>query len=527
MGIKVLVSDKLAQEGVDILKANKDVEVTVQTGMSPDELKPELSKYDAIIIRSATKLTADILEAAPNLKAICRAGVGVDNVDIPAASKNGTIVMNTPGGNTVSTAELAVTLLLSLCRKIAPACAKLKGGEWDKKSFSGTEVNGKTIGVIGLGRIGIEVAKRCKGFNMRVIGYDPFMTEERAEQLGIELYAEVKELVKEVDFITVHTPLTDETRGIIGKEEFALMKDGVRVVNDARGGIIDEEALLEALNSGKCAGAALDVFTKEPPSDRRLVEHDNVLCTPHLGASTEEAQVGVAVDAANQIIDALINGEVRSALNFPALSGKETEELAPYSKLALQLGKFAGQLVEGQIKSIDLIYKGEIANKDLRGVTMQFTLGLMSCFEESANPISAPMLAKERGIDISVTNSGPSKDFQSLVTVKIKSSGGDRRLAGTIFGKLVPRVVRVDDFYVEVDPEGTLLLITNDDKPGVIGAVGTTLGNAGINVASMNWGRNEKSAMSVVGIDTDKLDNKVKEDIMAIKGVHNVKVVRM
>ncbi len=315
MSIKVLVSDKLAQEGVDILENTEGVEVTVQVGMSVDELKCELPKYDAIIIRSATKLTAEVLAVAPNLKAICRAGVGVDNVDKDAATKNGTIVMNTPGGNTVSTAELAITLLLSLCRYIAPACAKLKGGEWDKKSFTGTEVNNKTIGIIGLGRIGLAVAKRCQGLGMKVVGYAPFFSEKKATEFNIELCKQISDLVKLSDFITVHTPLTDETRGIIGKEEFALMKDGVRVINGARGGIIDEDALLDALENGKCAGAALDVYTTEPPVDRRLVEHPAVLCTPHLGASTNEAQIGVAVDAANQIIDALLNNDVRCRVN--------------------------------------------------------------------------------------------------------------------------------------------------------------------------------------------------------------------
>ncbi|MBN1257680.1 MAG: phosphoglycerate dehydrogenase [Planctomycetes bacterium] len=525
--IKVLVSDKLAKEGVEILQNTPGVEVTIQTGMSPDELKVELPKYDAIIIRSATKLTTDVLSCAPNLKAIARAGVGVDNVDIPTASKNGTIVMNTPGGNTVSTAELAVTLLLSLCRHIAPACASLKEGRWDRKLYEGTEVNGKTIGIIGLGRIGCEVATRCKAFNMKVLGFDPFITEERAKDLGIKLYTSVPEMVKEVDFISVHTPMTDETRGIIGSDEFALMKDGVMVVNGARGGIIDEAALLQALESGKCAGAALDVYTKEPPEDRALVDHEKVLCTPHLGASTAEAQVSVAIDAANQIVDALKNNEVRCALNFPALSARDAVELAPFGELAYKLGSFAGQLVDGQLKTVEFIYAGEIASRDLRGVTAQFTMGLLSCFEGNVNPVSAPMLAKERGIDIRITNTESAKEFHSLLTVKIDSTGGAHEVAGVVFGRTHSRIVMVDGYYVEAVPEGTMLLISNEDRPGVIGAVGTTLGDAKINISAMNnWAREDGSAITILNIENE-VTPEVIEKIKSVEGVRDLRQIRV
>jgi D-3-phosphoglycerate dehydrogenase len=527
--IKVLVSDKLAQEGVDVLEQAGGVEVDVKTGMDPEELVKVLPDYDAIIIRSATKLTADVLAKAPNLKAIARAGVGVDNIDIPAASKNGTIVMNTPGGNTTSTAELAVTLLLSMCRHIHPACQSLKEGRWDRKKYQGTEVDGKTVGVVGLGRIGCEVAKRCNAFNMRVMGYDPFVSEDRAASLGIELVREVKDLVPHVDFLTVHTPLNDDTRGIIGKAEFDAMKDGVRVVNNARGGIIDEEALLEALESGKVAGAALDVYMQEPPEDRRLVEHENVLCTPHLGASTEEAQITVAVDAANQIVDALRNGEVRFALNYPALSARDATELAPYGRLANRLGAFAGQMVDGQLKAVELIYAGALADRDLRSVTMQFTVGLMGCFEEAVNPVSAPMLARERGIDVRITNTDRADDFQSLITVKVETNEREHSVTGVIFGREDPRIVSVDGFQVEAVPQGVLLLMSNDDTPGVIGSVGTLLGENGINIGAMNWGRKAGSelAFSVVNVDVEDVGRDVLEKIRSINGVHEVRKVRI
>ncbi|MFW5857471.1 MAG: phosphoglycerate dehydrogenase [Planctomycetota bacterium] len=525
--IRVLVSDKLAQEGVDILTETSGVEVTVKTGMTPDELKGVIGEFDAIIIRSATKLTADILECATNLKAIARAGVGVDNVDIPAATRQGAIVMNTPGGNTVSTAELAVTLLLALSRHIHPACQSLKEGAWDRKKYQGTEVNGKTLGLLGLGRIGCEVARRCRAFNMRVLAYDPFISEDRAKALGIELVPDVMALVKEIDYLSVHTPLTDETRAIIGTDAFAAMKDGVRVVNGARGGIIDEEALLAALESGKCAGAALDVYTEEPPTDRRVVEHPHVLCTPHLGASTEEAQISVAIDAAKQIVDALKNGEIRFALNFPALSAEDASELAPYGRLAYKLARFAGGMVDGQIRSMELAYEGEVAERDLRGVTLQAVLGLMSCVDEGVNPVSAAAVARDRGIDIRESKNERRGDFHSLLTVRIDTSEGIREVAGTIFGREIPRIVMVDGYHVEADPEGTLLIMNNEDKPGVIGAVGSALGDAAINIGAMNWGRKGDLALCVINVDADEVPAEVHKSLKALAGVKRVRQVRI
>jgi D-3-phosphoglycerate dehydrogenase len=438
--------------------------------------------------------------------------------------------MNTPGGNTVSTAELAVTLLLALSRHIHPACQSLKEGAWDRKKYQGAEVNGKTLGLLGLGRIGCEVAKRCRAFNMRVLGYDPFISEDRARAIGIELVPDVKTLVKEIDYLSVHTPLTDETRGIVDEEMFGLMRDGVRVVNGARGGIIDEDALLAALESGKCAGAALDVYTEEPPTDRRLVEHPAVLCTPHLGASTEEAQISVAVDAAKQIVDALKNGEVRFALNYPALSAEDASELAPFGRLAHKLARFVGELVEGQIRSAEVVYEGEIAERDLRGVTLQAVVGLMSCVDEGVNPVSASAVARESGIDIRESKSGRRGDFQSLVTLRLETSEGVREAAGTIFGSTHPRIVMIDGYYVEVNPEGTLLVLRNEDTPGVIGAVGSTLGDAGVNIGAMNWGRQpggSNLALSVVNVDTDDVPPDVRKAMRGIKGVRDVRQVRI
>ena len=529
--ISVLVSDKLAQEGIDVLKSTSGVSVTVKTGLSPEELKKELPKHDAIIIRSATRLTAEVLACAPNLRAIARAGVGVDNIDIPAASKNGTIVMNTPGGNTISTAELTMTMMLGLCRHIHPACEDLKKGVWERKKYEGTEVNGKTIGILGLGRIGCEVAKRSAGFNMRVIGYDPLMSVDKARSMGIEMKKTVPEVVREADFITVHTPLNDETRGIINAAMFSIAKKGVRVINCARGGIIDEAALLDALNNGQCAGAALDVFTTEPPTDRRLVEHPKVLCTPHLGASTEEAQITVAVDAAHQIIDALQHGDVRFAVNFPALSGKDAKALAPFGRLANRMGALAGQLVEGQISAVRIVYGGEIAARDLRGVTMQFTMGLMKQFEEAVNPVSAPILARERGIGIDVTTSADAQDYTSLIRVQIDSSGGTRTLVGTIFGKDAPRIVQIDGYYMEVFPEGRIILVTNNDKPGTIGDIGHALGHAGINIALMTFGRKDVAAggqaMAVLNLDVEAVPETLIKAIEKLPNVTSVKALSL
>lgn len=529
--ISVLVSDKLAKEGIDILEKTSGVSVTVKTGMSVDELKQELPKHDAVIIRSETKLTADVLACAPNLRAIARAGVGVDNIDISAASKNGTIVMNTPGGNTISTAELSVTMMLALCRHIHPACESLKQGAWDRKKYQGTEVNEKTIAVIGLGRIGCEVAKRCAAFNMRVIGYDPLMSVEKARSLGIDMKPTVLEAVTGVDFITVHTPLNDETRGIIGTEAFARAKKGVRVINCARGGIIDEAALFEALESGQCAGAALDVYLQEPPADRKIVEHPKVLCTPHLGASTEEAQITVAIDAAHQIVDALQHSEVRFAVNFPALSGKDSKALAPFGRLANRMGALAGQMSEGQIQSVKVVYAGEIANRDLRGVTMQLTMGLMKQFEESVNPVSAPILARERGITVDVTTTGDIQDYLSMIRVQLETTSGTRTISGTIFGKDAPRIVQIDGYYMEVFPEGRIILVTNNDKPGTIGDIGRVLGEAGINIALMTFGRKEAEfggqAMAVLNLDIEQIPQTLIDTIAALPNITKVYAVNL
>ncbi|MEJ2314822.1 MAG: phosphoglycerate dehydrogenase [Nitrospirota bacterium] len=521
--MKVLVSDNLSEKGVSILK-KAGLHVDVKTGMSPEELKGVIGEYNGIVIRSATKLTADILDAAENLKVIGRAGSGLDNVDKAAASKKGIVVMNTPGGNTITTAEHTVSLMLSLARRIPQATASMKEGKWEKKKFTGVELFNKTLGVVGIGAIGSEVAKRARGLEMNVIAYDPFLSDEKARAIGVEKVS-LEELFRRSDFITFHTPLTQETRNIVNRESIKLMKDGVRIINCSRGGIVNEADLYEALESGKVAGAALDVFEKEPPEDFTLARHPNVICTPHLGAATGEAQENVAVAVAEQIVDYLLQGTIRNAVNFPSIPPDQMPTLSPYITLAERLGSFASQVSEGGITEVSVEYRGEAADLNTEPVTIAAVKGLLTpILEETVNFVNAPFIAKERGIEVKEVKSAEAGDYQTLVSIRIRAGGAERSVSGTLFHRRNPRIVEVDGFPVEIIPEGTLLLMFNNDKPGVIGNIGAFLGNSGINIARMHFGRETAGgrAISVVSIDAPVTQEQAEE----IRKLPNILYVR-
>ncbi len=456
--MKVLVSDNISPKGVAILK-KAGLEVDVKTGMKPEELKACIGEYHGLVIRSATKVTAEIIDAAVNLKVIGRAGSGLDNVDKAAASKKGIVVMNTPGGNTITTAEHSVAMLFSVARLIPQATASMKAGKWEKKKFMGVELFNKTLGILGLGNIGSQVAKRAHGLERNVTAYDPYLSEEKAKTLGIRKVS-LDELFTLSDFITVHTPLTPETKGVVNAETIAKMKDGVRIINCARGGIINEQDLFEALKSGKVAGVALDVFEKEPPTDNPLLTLDSVICTPHLGASTEEAQENVALAVAEQIVDYLVNGTIRNAVNFPSIPADQVPRLQPYISLAEKLGSFSSQIFEGGVTEITVEYRGDAAEINAAPVTIAAIKGFLSpILLETVNFVNAPFIARERGIEVKETKTRDSGDYQSIIGLRIKSEDRESYVAGTLFSKKDPRIILIDDYKVEIVPEGELLLM--------------------------------------------------------------------
>ncbi len=502
---KILVSDALSEEGLGVLKSSKDFVVDVKTGLKTDELKGIIGEYDALVVRSATKVTAEIIEAGKKLKIIGRAGVGLDNVDLAAATAKGIIVMNTPGGNTISTAEHTMSLIMSLSRNIPLADASMKKREWKRKDFMGVELYNKTIGIVGLGRIGMEVAKRCLAFGMRVKAYDPFLSREVAEKIGVEL-GTLEDIYRVADYITVHVPLTEETKGMIADKEIGMMKDGVRLINCARGGIIDEQALARGLESGKVAGAALDVYAQEPPSDCPLAKFGaNVVLTPHLGASTEEAQVNVAIEIAHQISDALLGKGIRNAANFPSVDPETYHALQPYINLCERLGSFTSQIAQGALTEVNVTYSGDIAAHDTAPLTMALMKGLLSpMLQDTVNFINSLTLAKERGIRVTELKSLQSEEFVTLVSLEIKTDKETHRVAGTLLSKSDPRIVKVDEFYVEAIPSGCMLLMQNWDKPGIIGNLGKLMGEHNINIAAMSFGREKQGgrAMSILNVDS-------------------------
>jgi D-3-phosphoglycerate dehydrogenase len=505
---RVLVTDKLAEEGLERLRGEPGIELVVDPKLAQDPagLRQALAQADGIVIRSGTQLTAGVLEDQSRLKAIVRAGVGVDNIDVAAATRRGIVVMNTPGGNTVSTAEHTLALLLALARNVPRANDSLKSGRWDRNQFTGTQLEGKVLGVIGLGRVGLAVARRAQGLGMTIVGFDPFLAAEKAHELGIESVRRLDDLWGRCDFLTLHTPLSAETRHLIGAAELARMKPSVRIINCARGGLIDEPALVEALNAGRVAGAAIDVFEPEPPpADHPLVGHPKVVVTPHLGASTEEAQVSVAIEAARLLVEFLNRGQVRFAVNMPALDRAELEDLRHYLNLAWRLGMLHAQMDRGTLKNARLTYRGEVAHKNTKLVTAGFAAGLMqSALEEQVNLVNATALARERGILIEERTAEEPGDFGTLIHTEVVTERKKYVAAGTLFGKQFLRLVRLGSYLLDAHIDGTLMVFTHMDRPGLIGFIGRTLGDEGVNIAQMNVGREEQGgeAIGVVNLDS-------------------------
>lgn len=528
--MKVLVSDPLSEQGLKILK-DDGLTVDVKTGLPKEELVKCIGEYDALLVRSGTKVTADVIENAGKLKVIGRAGVGVDNVDVGAASKRGIIVMNTPGGNTISTAEHTMALMLAMARNVAPANVSVKQKQWDRKKFRGTEIFRKTLGVIGLGRIGMEVAKRALAFGMKVVAYDPFVSSEKLGRFDIEP-VDIDKLFKVSDIITVHTPVTSETKGLIGKKALGKMKKGVRIINCARGGIVDEKALYEAVKSGKVAGAALDVYEKEPPTDSPLLELDNVLTMPHLGASTVEAQENVAVDIAYQVVDVLKGGPIRNAVNMPSIDVELLKQLQPYISLGEKLGLLLAQLIPGQLQELRVRYSGEVSEYNVAPITVAVLKGMLGhALQETVNFVNAPIIAKERGIKVIESKSSIVEDFADLIYVIVRTTGTKEEfsVAGTLFGhKKDPRVVRINRYHVDAVPEGFILVLMNEDKPGIIGNVGTILGRNNINIAGMTLGRNVVGGQAVTMLNVDsRVSEEALKEISKAPNIIDIRMVEL
>lgn len=520
---KILIADKLSPQAMDVFK-QRGVEADAKVGLAPDELKKIIGGYDGLAVRSATKVTADILASAGNLKVIGRAGIGVDNVDVPAATARGVVVMNTPFGNSVTTAEHTVSLMMSLARQIPLANASTHAGKWEKNAFMGVELMGKTLGLIGCGNIGSIVADRALGLKMKVVVYDPYISKERAGAIHAEK-VELDELLKRADFISLHTPLTENTRYILNKDTLAKCKKGVRIINCARGGLVNEKDLKAAIESGQVAGAALDVFEEEPAKKNILFGMPQVVCTPHLGASTAEAQENVAVQVAEQMADYLTTGAVSNALNIPSMSAEEAARLKPYLALADQLGSFAGQMTDTGLKAIKIEYEGNAAKLNTKPLSAVVLKGLLSPLMEDVNMVSAPVMAKERNIDVSATAHDRASDYQTMLRVTVVAENRTRTVAGTLFADK-PRLVEVDGIPLEADLSGHMLYVNNDDKPGLIGALGTLLGNARINIASFHLGRSEAGGKAIALVDVDqKVPPQVIAAIAKLPSVRQVKAL--
>lgn len=506
---RVLITDSLSKSGLRTLQQTDGIEPVVRNGLTPAQVRDELQGCDAIIIRSGTTLTREILQGQKRLKVIARAGVGVDNIDLEAATQAGILVMNTPTGNTLSTAEHTFAMMLALSRNIGPAYASMKSGQWDRKSFQGSQLAGKTLAVIGLGRIGLSVAIRAVAFEMKVLGYDPFLSEEKAAEFGIELHRNVDEILTRCDYVTVHTPLTDETRGIINADRLRAMRKGVRLINCARGGIIDERDLADAIEAGHVAGAALDVFVQEPPQDRRLVDLPQVLATPHLGASTEEAQELVAVEAAEIVCGFLLRNEIRHAVNMAPVSAAEMHDLKHYLNLSYRLGLFSAQMIRGQgLRAAEVIFRGEAAHRKTRLLTSAFTAGLLeAALDETVNIINSMSVAHSRGISIRESASGDCENFASMISIALTTDQGMFEASGTIFGNQFLRLVRLDEFHFEAYLDGLMLIYRHRDVPGLIGYIGTIFGQNNVNIANMSLGRQQDrpggASVAVLNLDNE------------------------
>lgn len=520
---KVLISDKLSDRAVAVFR-DAGVEVDFRPGIDAGELKSIIGGYDGLAIRSATKVTADLLAAAGRLRVVGRAGIGVDNVDVDAATKRGVVVMNTPYGNSITTAEHAIAMTMALARQIPQANASTQAGKWEKSRFVGAELYGKTLGLVGVGNVGSIVADRAQGLKMRVIAYDPFLSPERARQIGVER-VELDELLQRSDFVSVHTPLTDTTRGLIDAAAFAKMKDGVRVINCARGGIVAEADLAAALDSGKVAGAALDVFETEPvPADNPLLGRENVVATPHLGASTAEAQENVALQVAEQMADYLLTGAIANAVNMPSVSAEDAPRLAPYMRLAEELGSFAGQLTETGLKNATIEFEGHVAQLNTKPLVQAALAGLLKPFSDAVNMVNAPVIARERGIDVSEIRHDRGGDYQTLITLTVQTERFRRAVAGTLFGGDRPRIVRVKGIEIEAELTEHMLYVTNEDRPGLIGALGTLLGDAGVNIGTFHLGRAAQGGDAIALLQLDEpVSDEVLERVVALPHVRQAK----
>ena len=527
--MKVLVSDSMSDRCVEILKSVHGIEVTVNTKLKPEELKKVIKDYHGLVVRSATKVTAEIIEAADNLRVIGRAGTGVDNIDTQAATKKGIVVMNTPGGNTVTTAEHAVSMLMALARKIPQATASMRKGEWEKKKFEGTEITGKTLGILGVGNIGSVVADRAQGLRMNVIAYDPYLSQETANRMGV-LPVALDDLYKQSDFISIHVPLTNETKNLVNRDAFAKMKKGVKIIDCARGGIVNEKDLSDAIKEGIVSGAAMDVFEKEPtPPDNPLLGLEEVILTPHLGASTAEAQENVAIAIAEQIVEYLVKGTIRNAVNVPSVPAEILAGLSPYIVLAEKLGSFQGQILKGGIEEVTVEYSGDVVSYDVTAVTVAAIKGLLDqVMDQQVNFVNAPFVAKERGIKVIEIKSSRAIDFASSITIKVKTKETESLVEGALFGKKEPRIVRIDKFFLDAVPEGYLLVLYNYDKPGVIGNIGALLGSGNINIARLHLGRQAVGgeAVSVWNMDTP-LQAELLSKLIKLPHIISAKVVKL
>ena len=526
MTYKVFVADPVSKEGLYPLYEADQTEVIIETGLSEDELIEKIKDVDALLVRSQTQVTAKVIENAPQLKVIGRAGVGVDNIDLKAATENGVIVVNAPTGNINSAAEHTMAMMFSLARNIPQAYYALKHQEWDRKSYVGVELKGKTLGIVGMGRIGTEVAKRAKGERMHVIAYDPFLTEERADQLGID-YGSLDKVLEQADFITVHTPLLKETRHMINAEAFQKMKDGVRIINCARGGIIDEDALYDAIVSKKVAGAALDVFEEEPITDHKLLELKEVVATPHLGASTVEAQENVAIDVSNDVLNILSGGTAMHPVNMPSVPQDVMKKIEPYFHLAEKLGSFLSQIAHEGIRELNVSYAGEVTKSDVSPITRNAVKGfLRNHLGSRVNEVNADYLAQKRGITIHEQKTTATRGFTSLVNVEVITKSGSHQVVGTLLNGLGARIVRVDNYSMDVIPEGHLLMIHHKDQPGAIGKVGTMLAKNDVNIATMQVGRAEAGGAAIMMLTIDNsLEQEKLDALLEVPDIYQAKVI--
>jgi D-3-phosphoglycerate dehydrogenase len=520
---KVLVMDGISDLGIQLLNDAPDVIVDKKAGLSESELIAIIADYDALMVRSQTKVTENIMAAADKLKVVGRAGVGVDNIDLEAATSRGIVVINAPDGNTIATCELTFAMMMSVARSIPQAYKKTVSGEWDRKTFVGVELRNKVLGILGMGRIGSEVAKRAKVFGMEVIGYDPFLTEERAEQMGVKL-GSVNDIAAQADFITVHTPLTPETRHIIARPQFELMRKGVRIINCARGGIIDEAALVEAIDAGIVAGAAFDVYEQEPPqADHPFLNNPKIIVTPHLGASTIEAQENVAIDVSEEVLHILRDEPFKNAVNMSPVPPAVLNKLQPYFNLGDKLGQFIGQTTEGAIREIIVNYSGDLADVDTAPLTRYIVRGILANQLEGVNIVNAMHLAKARNVNIVIQKSAASQTFTNLVSVTLKAKNEERIVAGILLAGYGERIVQIDQHPVDIAPSGNLLLISHNDKPGIIGRVGTLLGTNEVNIATMQVGRKVIGGSAIMVLSTDKKTPKeVLAQLAALPGLTHV-----